>query len=86
MTMRLLVVVMVLEQKMVEVYANGFIRPFKSPAGTLILFDRKLDGSLRLFVDYRNLNNLTIAMSALIARTVRIVMTSLTLLDKLGKI
>ena len=27
-------VVMVLEQKVVEVYTNGFIRPFKSPAGT----------------------------------------------------
>ena len=33
MTMRLLVVVMVLEQKVVEIYANGFIRPSKSPAG-----------------------------------------------------
>ena len=30
--MRLLVVVMVLEQKVVEVYANGFIRPSKLPA------------------------------------------------------
>ena len=33
MTMRLLVVVMVLKQKVVEMYANGFIRPSKSPAG-----------------------------------------------------
>ena len=33
MTMSLLVVVMVLEQKVVEVYANGFIRLSKSPAG-----------------------------------------------------
>ena len=32
--------------------ANGFIRPFKSPAGAPILFDRKTDGSLRLCVDY----------------------------------
>ena len=40
--------------------ANGFIKPFKSPAGAPILFDRKSDGSLRLFVDYRGLNNLTI--------------------------
>ena len=39
---------------------NGFIRPSKSPAGALILFDRKSDGSLRLCVDYRGLNNLTI--------------------------
>ena len=40
--------------------ANGFIRPSKSPAGAPILFDRKPDGSLRLCVDYRGLNNLTI--------------------------
>ena len=31
--MRLLMVVIVLEQKVVEVYANGFIRPSKSSAG-----------------------------------------------------
>ncbi len=40
--------------------ANGFIRPFKSPAGAPILFDKKPDDSLRLCVDYRGLNNLTI--------------------------
>ena len=40
--------------------ANGFIRPSKSPAGAPILFDKKQDGSLRLCVDYRGLNNITI--------------------------
>ena len=40
--------------------ANGFIRPSKFPAGAPILFDRKPDGSLRLCVDYRGLNNITI--------------------------
>ena len=40
--------------------ANGFISPSKSPAGALILFNRKPDGSLRLCVDYRGLNNITI--------------------------
>ena len=40
--------------------ANGFIRPSKSPIGTSILFDRKPDGSLRLCMDYRGLNNITI--------------------------
>ena len=40
--------------------ANGFIRPSKSPAGAPIFFDRKPDGSLRLCVDYRVLNNNTI--------------------------
>ena len=40
--------------------ANGFIQPSKFPAGAPILFNRKPDGSLRLCVDYRGLNNLTI--------------------------
>ena len=39
---------------------TGFIGPSKSPAGATILFDKKTDGSLRLCVDYRGLNNLTI--------------------------
>ena len=39
---------------------NGFIRPSKSPAGAPIFFDKKLDGSLQLCVDYRGLNNLII--------------------------
>ena len=39
---------------------NGFIKSSKSPAGAPILFDKKPDGSLRLCVDYRGLNNLTI--------------------------
>ena len=40
--------------------ANGFIRASKSPASAPILFVRKPNGSLRLCVDYRGLNNLTI--------------------------
>ena len=32
--------------------ANGFIRPSKSSAGTLILFDKKPDGNFRLCMDY----------------------------------
>ena len=40
--------------------ANGFVRPSKSPASALILFDRKSDGSFRLCVNYWGLNNLTI--------------------------
>ena len=40
--------------------ANGFIWPSKSPAGAPILFVVKPNGSLRLYVDYRGLNNLTI--------------------------
>ena len=40
--------------------ANGFIGPSKSPAGAPIFFDRKPNRSLRLCVDYRDLNNITI--------------------------
>lgn len=43
-----------------ENLAKGFIRSSSSPAGAPILFVKKKDGSLRLCVDYRGLNNLTI--------------------------
>ena len=39
---------------------NSFIRLFKSPIGASIFFDRKSDNSLRLYMDYQGLNNLTI--------------------------
>ena len=39
---------------------TGFIQPSKSPVGTPILFDKKLNNSLCLCVDYRGLNNLMI--------------------------
>ena len=39
---------------------TGFIQPFRSFVGPLILFDKKSDGSLRLCVNYQGLNNLTI--------------------------
>ena len=38
----------------------GFIQPFKSPAGAPILFDKKLNSSVWLSVNYPDLNNLTI--------------------------
>ena len=40
--------------------ANGFIRYSQSPAGAPILFSRKKNGGLRLCVDYRGLNDLTV--------------------------
>ena len=40
--------------------SNGFIRALKLPADAPILFIRKPNGSLRLCVDYRGLNNLSI--------------------------
>ena len=54
-----------MELEMLKAYiennlANGFVRPSNSPAKAPILFDKKLDNSLRLYVDYRDFNNLTI--------------------------
>ena len=43
-----------------ENLAKGFIRPSTSPAGYPILFVPKKDGKLRLCVNYRQLNVITI--------------------------
>ena len=39
---------------------KGFIKPSISPCGEPVLFIRKKDGSLRMFIDYRQLNKVTI--------------------------
>ena len=39
---------------------NSFIRFSKSPVRAFILFNQKPDSSLKLYVDYQGLNNLTI--------------------------
>jgi hypothetical protein len=42
-----------------ENLANRFIRPSQSPAGALVLFIKKKDGSLCLTVDYHGINKIT---------------------------
>jgi len=49
-----------LRQWIDENLSKGFIRASSSPAGTPILFVKKKDGSLCLYVDYRGLNEGTI--------------------------
>jgi hypothetical protein len=53
------------EQKLLREWLDdqltkGVIRPSKSPAASPVLFAKKKDGSLRLCVDYRGLNSITI--------------------------
>lgn len=40
--------------------AAGYLRPSHSPYGAPVLFQKKKDGSLRMCVDYRALNKLTV--------------------------
>ena len=47
---------------------KGFIRPSISPWGAPMLFVRKKDGSLRMCIDYRQLNKITINTKYLLPR------------------
>jgi hypothetical protein len=50
---------LVLREFLDENLTNHFIHPSSSSAGTLILFIRQKDSSLRLAIDYRGLNQIT---------------------------
>ncbi|GKA02720.1 putative reverse transcriptase domain-containing protein [Tanacetum coccineum] len=48
-----------LKDQLQELLERGFIRPSVSPWGALVLFVKK-DGSMRLCIDYRELNRITV--------------------------
>ena len=49
-----------LKKQLGELLDSGFIRPSKAPFGAPVLFQKKHDGSLRMCVDYRALNKVTV--------------------------
>ena len=49
-----------LKQQLQELTESGFIQPSTSPWGAPVLFVKKKDGSLRMCIDYRLLNSVTI--------------------------
>ena len=49
-----------LKRQLQELTDHGFIQPSKSPYGAPVLFVKKKDGSIRMCIDYRALNKITI--------------------------
>ncbi|XP_074277642.1 uncharacterized protein LOC141601274 [Silene latifolia] len=49
-----------LKKQLEELLDKGYVRPSVSPWGAPVLFVKKKDGSMRLCIDYRELNNVTI--------------------------
>ena len=49
-----------LKVQLQELLDKGFIRPSFSPWGAPVLFEKKKDGTMRLCIDYKELNKVTV--------------------------
>ena len=49
-----------LKEQLKNLLDKSFIQPSVSPRGALAVFLRKKDGSLRMYIDYRQVTNVTI--------------------------
>ncbi|KAL0288200.1 UNVERIFIED_CONTAM: Transposon Tf2-11 polyprotein [Sesamum calycinum] len=56
------------KKQLEELLKKGFVRPSTSPWGAPVLFVKKKDGSMRLCVDYRQLNRVTVKNKYLLPR------------------
>jgi hypothetical protein len=54
-----------LKKQIVELQAKGFIRPISSSWGAPMLFVKKKDGTQRMCIDYRSLNEAPLRISIL---------------------
>ncbi|KAI3791672.1 hypothetical protein L2E82_05533 [Cichorium intybus] len=57
-----------LRKQLEELLDRGFIRPSTSPWGAPILIVKKKDGSMRMCIDYRELNKITVKNKYLLPR------------------
>ena len=57
-----------LKKQIEELLEKKFIRPSASPWGALVLLVKKKDGGMRLCVDYRQLNKVTVKNKYLLLR------------------
>jgi hypothetical protein len=49
-----------LKEQLQELFDRGFIHPSVSPWGAPMLFVKKKDGSMQMYIDYRELNRVNI--------------------------